>query len=556
MIKILVYCPVKADATSFYRGWGPLNHLARLNKEIELIDAGIPGYEFQWDVMMRMDLLFIQRPSTAHEVHLMRIAKQCGVPIWIDYDDDYLNIPETNPRFHLYGDPHRREQIKRCIQLADTISVSTISLIESITTVTGKPKEAFVLIQNAVDETRFEVDAPKKEDIGQGRDVILWRGGDTHNEDLQAYLDKMVELYNAYPGFTWAFVGHAPEAFLKRIDNKRIKLYPWTDIFSYFDFLFEIQPKITIVPWEDTLFNRSKSNIAWEESTLAGAVTLFPKFSTEFVEGMVGYNDAESFYAELKNLMITDVRDKVLESFATLKNRFTLKKTFDLRHYTIYRLLEGQASKPKLGYRAVQVITAAPLSDDGHYNNAVENKLTQDHEDYKKGYIALGKFLLERYHPNSVMEFGPGPGALMEIFLDCKVEQVVGLDINPIFKAYFDQRNPHYRNAYALGDCADLKIEGCFDLGVAIEVFHLLPEDTIEPLLKYLSEKFRHFYFSASPYHGTLKTDIELGHCTIWTYERWKDAWERNGWKYISNPIQGINHDMLLESATFSSPQA
>lgn len=548
MIKILVYCPVKADATSFYRGWGPLNHLARLNKNIELIDAGIPGYEFQWDVMMRMDLLFIQRPSTAHEVHLIRIAKQCGVPIWIDYDDDYLNIPETNPRYHLYGDPHRREQIKRCIALADKISVSTISLIEAITTITGKPKEAFVLIPNATDETRFVVEAPKKEDISPARDVILWRGGDTHDNDLQAYLDKMVDLYNAYPGFTWAFVGHAPEAFLKRIDNKRVKLYPWTDIFTYFDFLFEIQPKITIVPWEDTLFNASKSNISWQESTLAGAVTLFPKFHTEFVEGMVGYNNADDFYSNLKNLMVTDVRDKVLESFSTLLNRFMLERMFNLRQLIIDTLIGKSMCLPNRGYRSFQVITAAPFSDEGHYNNAVENKLTQDHEDYKKGYIALGKFLLERYKPDSVMEFGPGPGALIEMFLDCKVPQVIGLDINPIFKAYFDLRNPHYKNAYNLGDCTDVNIEGVFDLGVAIEVFQMLPEDAIEPLLKYLSGKFKHFYFSATPYSGTFKTDIELGHYTIWTYERWKDAWERNGWKWVENPIQGINHDMLLES--------
>jgi hypothetical protein len=70
----------------------------------------------------------------------MDIAKDCGVPIWIDYDDDYLNIPETNPRHELYAFPHRVECIRRAMEWADIISVSTIAIRESIIERTGAPK--------------------------------------------------------------------------------------------------------------------------------------------------------------------------------------------------------------------------------------------------------------------------------------------------------------------------------------------------------------------------------------------------------------------------------
>ncbi len=64
---------------------------------------------------------------------------------------------------------------------------------------------------------------------------------------------------------------------------------------QYMGALVSLAPWLVIVPLADTLFNRSKSNLAWIEATTAGALTLAPDWEEWRRPGMVTYKDAEQF---------------------------------------------------------------------------------------------------------------------------------------------------------------------------------------------------------------------------------------------------------------------
>lgn len=549
-MKVVIYCPIKQDATSFYRGFGPWRRLANLYN-VQLIDLTMDGQTVSWDLMIGADVLFIQRPSAEIDNKIIEIAKECNLKIWIDYDDDYLNIPKTNPRYSLYGDPHRVEQIRRAILNADLISVSTSAISESIhkrfgADVTGR----YVILPNAIDDELFDITTPTHEELGT-RDVIMWRGGDTHDSDLLPYMEAIIEMYNKYPKYTWAFVGHVPFEFLKLVDNSRIVLYPWEDVMIYFDRLMELKPFLTIVPWEENVFNASKSNCSWLEATMAGSAVLFPIDHSEFSHGMIGYKGVESFKEMLDlTLSVGALKANVINSFDVIRETYSLKVVNRFRYELLHELVEG---KPKFGFRNPKYTKPVrEYTSEEFFKYTFEKRYNQDNENYRNGHWKAADVLLERFAPESILEIGCGPGPMLERFLDMNVPQVLGFDINPHFKDYFVDRRPHYKDFFKLQDFSEVVLDGVFDLGISIEVMEHMPAAYVDDLILKLARHFKHFYFSSTPYKSSKIFDQQWGHVNVRTTDRWIKTFEERGWIYLENPKLICNWDLLFESVFFT----
>lgn len=548
-MKILAFSPIKADGTSFYRGFGPLNHLKKTQENITITNGSVDGLEITWDLITGHDILFFQRPSMITETRVMELAKKCNRPIVIDYDDDYLSIPESNPRYELYADPHRVTHIRRAIEYADFIIVSTLSIKESIAERTGKSRSQIQVIPNGIDETLFDLTWLNNISL---RDTILWRGGDTHDADMAMYLDKMVELYNDFPKLKWAFMGHAPEAFMAKIDPSRILLYPFEEIMTYFDRLFELRPMMTIVPWEENSFNRAKSCCSWLESTIAGAPCVFPKWSTEFVDGMVGYQDAEGFY-RAASALITDQELRKTQynlSHTNLCNRFTLEKLNGMRFEILHEMVASHPLSSKIGVKHPKyAVEPERYTDKQFFDYTWEHQLNQSFQHYADGHYNVAQWLYDQFKPTSVVELGCGPGPMIEKFCELKVPQVVGLEINPHFQEYFLKRNPHYKDCYQLQSFLEKDLfSGVSDLCISIEVFEHIPHDQLMPFIATMADHFKHFYFSSTPYRSTQRFDSQWGHQNIKTHEAWVKLFEENGFQYVGNPRQITIWDALFVS--------
>lgn len=280
-IRILCCIPVSIDATSWYRGMGPLGQLQRTYPEIELLGFG----EWSWDNVGLSDIVFLQRPFGDNHVQMAEYAKKLGLPLWVDYDDDLFSVPFDNPTFGNYGRPEIQENIRRICSKADFMTVATKSLVD----VYKKYCPNTHHIPNCLPDLATRI-RPAEMRVGPREKVILWRGGPTHERDLLSHHAEIMEVAKEFPDYKWCFIGYNPWWLMETLGDRGI-YNRGLEIVDYFIHLWESRPSLVIVPLHDSVFNRGKSHIAWLEAAYAGAPALVPKEIPDF-------QNREAFYYE------------------------------------------------------------------------------------------------------------------------------------------------------------------------------------------------------------------------------------------------------------------
>jgi hypothetical protein len=109
----------------------------------------------------------------------------------------------------------------------------------------------------------------------------MWRGSITHEGDLY----KFREGFQQIQGLDYLFFGSDPWVLYEGYGGqlKEFMMKDWRlGMFNYFNDLKDEKPTYMVVPLENVPFNQAKSNIAFLEGALAGAVTIAPAFMPEF----------------------------------------------------------------------------------------------------------------------------------------------------------------------------------------------------------------------------------------------------------------------------------
>lgn len=543
-MKILVHAPIPSDGTSFYRAHGPFNHLQKRYPDIQIVNGSVGGFEFNWYTLLDVDIVFVQRPSTAEHLEIINIAKRCKKSVWIDFDDDYINIPESNPRFELYSTTSRQAQIRECMREADVITVSTQALKQSIEKEVALKREV-VVIENAYDPNLFTLaneTEPEK--------VVFWRGGDTHVKDVELYKEAILHCFDKHTEYKWVFFGHKfpwlTEHAISNNQQSRVVTYAFNDIMQYYNALMQIRPEIMIVPLEDNAFNRAKSNIAWIEGTLAGAVVMATELPEFQKTGCATFSTKQDFIDTFDYLS----KNRSASYFHSKNSIPSLSEKNTLRYQIANSLLDNKKFTP------VEVMSSQ-WNDKRFFEYGMIYGHNQENPGYAKGHHSVADWLIETLKPTSMIEFGCGPGAMLERFLVNNVESI-GLEINPYSIDYFKTRNPVFADRildinFAVENLDDLQIEET-DLGISIEVFEhiVMPEEWWNKFINKLSTKIKHFYFSGTPDQSTVEFDQQWGHYNVRQKEAWIDLFERNGWKYTGNPMKICSWDMLFTSVNIA----
>lgn len=289
MIKILTSIPNPRDATSFYRVLSPLGDL---RKKME-VDFSF-STDYFWGAFRINDIFFSQRPQTLEHLYALKQAKRCGIPTWVDYDDDVLNVPLCNHVHYVYEED--KENIKESLKIADFVTVSTNKLKTKFSAYT---KNEPIVIPNALDLEL--VGRPK---LKNRSNRILWRGSKSHEKDVMLYLSEIVSLINATPNHEWYFLGDVTWMWkIRERVGKNAFFLPNKDILDYFDTITDLAPIVTIVPLENNEFNRCKSNINWIEATYAGSLTIAPQWEEWNKPGVIHYDSNESFYNQIISVL-------------------------------------------------------------------------------------------------------------------------------------------------------------------------------------------------------------------------------------------------------------
>lgn len=250
--------------------------------------------------LLDFDVIVVQggfAGESSADIHsvLSRLVR-AGKKLIYEIDDDPDSLPRTNG--HFFGiDPatHRLEEWLRHESAA--IFTTTDILADRL----GHRDKVFVL-PNSLDLARFQrtVRTYLHDDVF----FVLWHGGKSHEIDMNwVHRDLYDFILNRRPklekeigkSIVVACMGYVPTGLEKLLERgikftrdpklktpesvfvisggyefRFIRTIP--DVASFHEHLITLQPDLCICPLEPkTVWSQSKSNIKWQESTLAGA---------------------------------------------------------------------------------------------------------------------------------------------------------------------------------------------------------------------------------------------------------------------------------------------
>jgi hypothetical protein len=263
MKKFLLNTPDPTDACSWYRGVGPFSQLHRNGWEMVRCPTTV-----DWaSISLGCQVAIMQRPFSPVHVQVANILKR-QMPLVLDFDDDFMAVPLANPAYEPFSHPAVQEALKVLLELADCVMVSTQPLADKLAPLTRRVE----VVVNAYNDYLLPMDRPK-----QARErTILWRGSQTHDEDLLAFSDEIVQVAKDNPTWRFVFLGARPWVLQGRMQAE------WSasmGIFEMHELLRDdLRPGIVQVPLMDNAFNRAKSNVAWIEATMAKALCVMPEF--------------------------------------------------------------------------------------------------------------------------------------------------------------------------------------------------------------------------------------------------------------------------------------
>ena len=278
------------------------------------------GYSYIADPKHYENLFFVkfQRPAESSHVQMIKDLKYRvrQSPVIADYDDLVFDIPNINIAANYYHE--RQNFIEEALELVDGITVSTEFLRNKLL----KYNKNISVVPNYI--PRFLWKEPTPIDIVKNhkKPRILYPGSSTHfnpkgeggdfGKELIEYIRETSEKYE------WHFIGGHPYE-LK--DNKNIVIHPWKSYFEYPDFIKKIDPNLAIAPLAVNDFNKSKSNIKFQEYVASGICGIYQDIEP-YKNASLKANSAEDFIKLIEEhiLDFNKQYDVWLKDYNILKN--------------------------------------------------------------------------------------------------------------------------------------------------------------------------------------------------------------------------------------------
>ena len=321
-MNIIVYTPDQsASWERCARPWHLLRKRLPSDTQITFVNSNSPvRFQATWDHAGFFDLAFFHRPFHPDVAQGIKAFKRLGVKIWVDYDDLLTAVPETNPAYSLYMNEHTQNAISSMLEDADILTASTQTLLENL----DSPAPVKAVVPNGHDFSVFNT--PRAFDPN-GPKIVMWRGSESHRRDVMEFREPIEKAIKDNPDWKFYFVGMQP-SMLKPMPNMRWVKPIERTVFE--DGMALLKPRVMIVPLQDNLFNRCKSNIAAIHAVYAGAVPVVPDMDGWHCPGSSYYLDSVGFGMALNEAMGRDTY-KSQERFDWLQS-MSLEKMNEIRY--------------------------------------------------------------------------------------------------------------------------------------------------------------------------------------------------------------------------------
>lgn len=274
---------VRTSAVDWWRTINPMKHIEKntpwnvtITKDIARGIQHQHAEEHWSNVMQTFDLVWASYfyQSLGYS-WLIESGKWFNTPVNIDVDDDLINLEaeESNPVAQMFvKDPESYFNIKTIIADVPNMTVSTSPLRK----VYKRHKKAekgsgeIKVIPNYIDLETYVVG-----DLRRSQDTIRigYHGGVTHYYDLvkTSFLPAISYILGKYEGkVVFDICGFLPDTIVQDIpyvtsQTGTSDFYEWIDLWKKWSPTIDI----AVAPLGDTEFNKSKSNIKWQENAAA-----------------------------------------------------------------------------------------------------------------------------------------------------------------------------------------------------------------------------------------------------------------------------------------------
>lgn len=231
------------------------------------------------------------------------VQEKFGTKFVLDADDDFWNIPPSNPIWKQENMERNISEIQYCIANTPYLVTSCQNLHDHYAS--KRPGLKTYTLPNFIGGYKH-----KPFDNGDSV-VISFFGGVSHKKDLEnsGFLEALKLIMKKYSYVSAGSVGL--ELKLTGTLKKRYTFNPGIPGQQYVDNLWPaINADIAVAPLEYNVFNRRKTNIKWQETALIPAAfvgTDIPPYKGTVKDGVTGLlvrNSVEAWFNALESLVI------------------------------------------------------------------------------------------------------------------------------------------------------------------------------------------------------------------------------------------------------------
>lgn len=340
------------DGCGYYRVQMIAKYLNKMPDVYAKISSVYSNEDIKW-----ADIVVLQKQCNQNALVFVEYALKHGKKVISECDDDYFNIPPTNPAHKPYQG--KEQDLINFYKRSSAITVTTSHLAG----VLNKFSETYVLpnsldfklldsFENMSEEqlnkyTRY-LDCNQKrltseymKEFLKDKTVIGWGGSPTHLMDLEQATPALLKICSEDKNVVIMMIGCTTqrilEAMTKNFTNQLILVEP-IPIFGYAQALRSLKWDIGICPIEDNIFNRSKSNLKFLEfasngfACVCSEVENYAKTVEHGVTGLLSKNKDHFWYSNLKFLIDNiEERKKIADNGKKfVRENFDIEKNIKL----------------------------------------------------------------------------------------------------------------------------------------------------------------------------------------------------------------------------------
>lgn len=238
----IIYSAVDSEATGSQRIINPLKALEAAGwAELQVLNSEDIRPQLKW-----AKLLVLQCLVGPQQFEMLQKVKSSGIPIVIDYDDNFADLPSHVLRRLNLKKEEAAENWRKYLELATCVTVPCQALADKIKKITKGKAKVKILPNCLLDrEYRPAKDYFPKED---GSVRILYSCSDSHREDFEWIGPVLKKLGSWYPEVVIISQGNLDFSYHYPDYSGKVEHHLPAPYLSYHEKLREIQPHICIGP--------------------------------------------------------------------------------------------------------------------------------------------------------------------------------------------------------------------------------------------------------------------------------------------------------------------